>query len=318
MNKQGLVKETTREKVQAAIDKLHYRPNLSARRLAGGNSLFLGLVYHNPSPGYLAKILIGALNGCRANSHHLVLEDLGQRAPFREPEKAAQHLFDVGLDGVIITPPLSNFAPFIEALERLGVAIVKVAPMNIHDEPLRVAMDDALAVKTMLDHMIGLGHRTIGFIKGPPDHPSTHHRFQGFCKTMKEHGIFPGDDYIVEGDFTYRSGFEAAHHFLKLETRPTAIFASNDDMAAGVVSVAHMNGIKVPEDLSVVGFDDTEIASTIWPALTTVKQPISEMSVQAVNLLTAYVRGNREDIAKFTELMDFELVHRDSLAPPTA
>lgn len=316
INKQGLVKEVTREKVQAAIEELNYRPNLSARRLAGGKSLFVGLVYHNPSPGYLTKVLVGAMNGCRDNSHHLVLEDLGKRAPYREPEKTAEYLSNAGLDGVIITPPLSNHEVFIEALENLGVAVVRVAPENIHSQKLRVAMDDELAVKHMLEYIIELGHTKIAFVKGPPDHPSAHHRYEGFMDTMKANDLIIHSDHIVQGDFTYKSGLAAGGQLLNLRDRPTAIFASNDDMAAGVVSAAHMNGFKVPKDLSVAGFDDTEIATTMWPELSTVRQPIVEMSVQAINLLSASLYGNMEEVERYSQLLDFELIHRDTIAPP--
>lgn len=316
MNKQGLVKEATREKVQNAIDELNYRPNLSARRLAGGKSLFIGLVYHNPSPGYLTKILVGAMNECRDNGHHLVLEDLGQRAPFSEPLKTAQYLNNAGLDGVIITPPLSNHDLFVHGLEELGMAVVRIAPQEIHDETLSVAMDDALAVHKMLGHIIEMGHEKIGFVRGPSGHPSTHHRYEGFMDTMKTRDIAVNPDYIVKGDFTYRSGLNAGLELLNLSTPPTVIFASNDDMAAGVVAAANMKGLKVPRDLSVAGFDDTEIATNIWPELTTVKQPISEMSARAISLLTAHIHNDHESEKKNSKLLDFELMLRDSVAPP--
>lgn len=315
INKQGLVKETTRQKVQTAIDDLNYTPNLSARRLAGGKCLFIGLVYHNPSPGYMTKILVGALNACRDNGHHLVLEDLGQRVPYREPIKTAEYLSRAGLDGVVITPPLSNHDLFVHALEDLGITVVCIAPKIIHSEKLIVAMDDALAASEMLDNILALGHKKIGFIKGPPDHPSTHHRYQGFMNAMKAHGLDVNPDYITSGDFTYRSGIDAGHKLLALSTPPTAIFASNDDMAAGVVAVANMKRLNVPQDLSVAGFDDTEIATNIWPELSTVKQPISEMSERAIALLTAHAQNDQESLEKHSKLLDYEIVLRDSLAP---
>lgn len=316
MNNQGLVKEATRQKVQNAIDELHYRPNLSARRLAGGKSLFIGLVYHNPSPGYLTKILVGAMNACRDNGHHLVLEDLGQRAPFSEPVKTAKYLNNAGLDGVIITPPLSDHDLFVHALEELGMAVVRIAPQRINDETLAVAMDDALAVNEMLNHIIKMGHKKISFVKGPPGHPSSFHRYEGFIDTMKERGIAINPDYVVKGDFTYRSGINAGLELLGLADPPTVIFASNDDMAAGVVAAANMKGLKVPQDVSVAGFDDTEIATNTWPELTTVKQPISEMSARAISLLTAHIHKDQESEEKFRKLLDFELMLRDSVAPP--
>lgn len=316
INKQGLVKEATRLKVQTVIDELNYRPNLNARRLAGGKSLFIGLVYHNPSLGYMSNILIGALNGCRDNGHHLVLEDLGQRAPYTEPVKTAQYLSNAGLDGVVITPPLSDHNAFVHALEKLGVVVVRIAPKNIHNDDLKVAMDDAAAVEAMLGHIFSQGHKKVGFIKGSQDHPSAHHRFEGYQKTMLAQGIEVNPDYIVEGDYTYRAGLKGGQTLLELPDPPTVIFASNDDMAAGVVAAANMKGLKIPEDLSIAGFDDTEISTNIWPQLTTVRQPISEMSTQAISLLTAHLHKDHKALRKFRKLFEFELMLRDSVAPP--
>ncbi len=315
VNKQGLVKEATRAKVQAAIDELNYRPNLSARRLAGGKSLYLGLVYHNPSPGYLTKILVGGLSACRENGHHLVLENLGLRAPFSEPVKTAEYLAGTGLDGVIVTPPLSDIEKFVDTLEHLGTPVIRIAARNIETDKLHVSMDDKAAVTKIVSHIISKGHKDIAFIKGPETHPSTYHRYDGFIQAMKANGFKVNPDYIVGGDFTYKSGLDAAKLLLESPKPPTAIYACNDDMAAGAVTAAYMKGLTVPNDLSVAGFDDTEIATNIWPALTTIRQPISEMSACAVNLLAANILGETEADTQ-SAILDFELIERDSITLP--
>lgn len=315
INKQGLVKETTRLKVQKAIDELNYRPNLSARRLAGGKSLYIGLVYHNPSPGYLTKILVGGLSACRQNGHHLVLEDLGEHAVFDDPKKNAETLAGTGLDGVIVTPPLSDVREFVDTLDKLGVPVIRIAARDIKTNKLHVSMDDEAAVKKMMNHIIGYGHKKIAFIRGPETHPSTYHRFAGYKGAMKENKLDMVANYIVDGDFTYKSGLDAASALLDLPEPPSAIFASNDDMAAGAVTAGYMKGLIVPNDLSVAGFDDTEIATNIWPQLTTIRQPISDMSARAVSLLAAHIHG--EEGAKTLEaILDFEIIERDSIAPP--
>ncbi|MGJ8559208.1 MAG: LacI family DNA-binding transcriptional regulator [Litorimonas sp.] len=315
VNDKGLVKDATREKVQKAIEDLNYRPNISARRLAGGKALFVGLVYHNPSPGYLTKILLGSLSACRRNGHHLLLEDLGEKTPDSEPKEMARSLKAAGLDGVIITPPMSNHMPFIEAIEAAGLPVVRVAPDNIHTQKPRIAMDDVLAARQMLQHLVDQGHNRIGFVKGPSDHPSAHHRFEGFASGMAENNLALEDALIHEGDFTYRSGLDAGRALLSLDHPPTAIFASNDDMAAGLVASAHMLGLKVPDDISVAGFDDTELATNIWPELTTIQQPIVEMSRRAVELLIAVIRNDTDTINEHRGLMDFKLMSRDSVQP---
>lgn len=313
VNKQGLVKEATRLKVQKAIDDLNYRPNLSARRLAGGKSLYLGLVYHNPSPGYLTKILVGGLSACRKNGHHLVLEDLGRHAPFKEPEKTAEHLAGSGLDGVIVTPPLSDVAPFVDTLDKLGIPVIRIAARDITTDKLHVSMDDKVAVTKIVNHIIRHGHKDIAFIRGPETHPSTYHRLAGYKGAMNDNGLNVDDDYIEDGDFTYKSGLDAAMTLLNLPKPPTAIFASNDDMAAGAVTAAYMKGLSVPNDLSVAGFDDTEIAVNIWPQLTTIRQPISDMSARAVNLLAAHILRDEEG-QSLSSILDFELIERSSIS----
>lgn len=316
VNDKGLVKEATREKVQKAIDDLNYRPNISARRLAGGKALFIGLVYHNPSPGYLTKILLGSLSACRRNGHHLLLEDLGEKTPDSEPKEMARSLKAAGLDGVIITPPMSNHLPLLEAIEAAGLPVVRVAPDDIHSQKPRIAMDDVLAAKQMLHHLVEQGHTRIGFVKGPDDHPSSHHRYKGFASGMTDKGLPLDEALIYNGDFTYRSGMDAGRALLSMDVPPTAIFASNDDMAAGLVASAHMLGLKVPDDVSVAGFDDTELATNIWPELTTIQQPIVEMSRKAVELLIAVIRNDVDGISAHRGLMDFKLMHRDSVQPP--
>ena len=315
VNKQGLVKETTRLKVQKAIDELNYRPNLNARRLASGKALFIGLVYHNPSPGYLTKILVGGLSACRENGHHLVLEDLGQHMPFEEPKKTAEALARTGLDGVIVTPPLSDVSEFVGTLDQLGLPVIRIAARDIKTDKLHVSMDDEAAVTEIVNHIISYGHKDIAFIRGPENHPSTHHRFAGYKCAMKDNGLDVVADYIKGGDFTYKSGLDAALALLNSSKPPTAIYASNDDMAAGAVTAAYMRGLTVPKDLSVAGFDDTEIATNIWPQLTTIRQPISDMSARAVKLLAAQIHGE-EDMKSLKAILDFELIERDSIGSP--
>lgn len=317
VNGQGLVKDATRKKVDDAIRELNYRPNLMARRLAGGNSFFIGIIYHNPSPSYLAKVLEGALKACRDKGHHLVIDDMGAENPNEgNHKKIAESLHRTGLDGVIITPPLSNNRKLVDALTDLGIACVRVAPGNVFTETLRVAMDNTKAAHHMIEYLIDEGHTKIGFIKGPSDFPSSQHRYEGYKSALAERGLEFSTDLVVDGEFTYRSGMEGAFKLLDKDKPPTAIFASNDDMAAGVIAAANMRGLSVPNELSVAGFDDTEISTSIWPELTTIKQPISEMAEQAVNLITATLTGDDAVKDMNTTLLGFDLIKRGSVKSP--
>jgi len=186
---------------------------------------------------------------------------------------------------------------------------------------ISVSIDDAKAAEEMTEHVLEHGHRRIGFIRGPDNQSSSRRRFRGFKAAMARHGIAVDEGYVAQGDYTYRSGMLAAEAILALPERPTAIFASNDGMAAGVVASAQRLGIKVPDDLSVVGFDDTMFATAIWPQLTTVRQPIADMAAESVHLLSRHLRAHEpgadsDDAASEMErnaVLDVEIVNRGSL-----
>jgi LacI family transcriptional regulator len=142
----------------------------------------------------------------------------------------------------------------------------------------------------MTAHLIVHGHTRIGYIKGDPNQTASAHRLQGYRDALAEAGIAFDDKLVRPGYFTYRSGLEAAESLLALADPPTAIFASNDDMASAVVSVAHRRGLDVPRDLSVVGFDDTSASTMVWPELTTVHQPVASMADAAIDILLREIR----------------------------
>jgi LacI family transcriptional regulator len=166
----------------------------------------------------------------------------------------------------------------------------------------------------MTRYLLDLGHRDIGFIKGHPNHIATHDRFRGFCDALTEAGIDCDAAPVEQGYFSYRSGLTAGERLLSRPAVPTAIFASNDDMAAATVSVAHRRGLEVPEDLSIVGFDDTSVARFASPPLTTVRQPLREIGGAALRRALALAAGEKVD-SYHVELAT-ELVVRHSTAPP--
>ena len=175
-------------------------------------------------------------------------------------------------------------------------------------------MDDYQAAFELTEKLIKLGHKQIAHIIGDIKQGSSRLRYQGYLDALRSNQINIPPQYIEQGSFTYKSGLAAASKLLSLEERPTAIFASNDDMAAATISVAHMKKIDVPDELTVVGFDDTQIATTIWPRISTVRQPIMEMADLATKML---VSGKFDDLSKvkahnFRHVLDFEIVIRES------
>ena len=296
INDRGMVKPSTRERVENAIGVLNYKPNFIARRLAGGEVFFIGILYSNPSPSYLSKILKGALRGSRKSGLHLVLDDMytDEGLP-KSPAKTAKDLLKAGLDGVILIPPISDDEELLKELDALSIQTVRIASMTDDPESLSVAIDDTEAVRAMTHYLADKGHEKIAFIKGPEDHPSTKHRFKGFKAGLEDKGLAFRDEYIQPGEYTYASGRQAALALIDLPDRPTAIFASNDDMAAGAIAAANLKRLVVPDDLSIVGFDDTELATSVWPGLTTIRQPIALMAERAVDVLAQTLKNQGKD-----------------------
>ncbi|MEG3181374.1 LacI family DNA-binding transcriptional regulator [Sphingomonas sp. LT1P40] len=312
------VREATRKAVLAAVAELSYRPNTAARSLAAGGATQIGLLYSNPSAGYLGQFLIGALESARRVGCHLVLEACADDSPAAQTE-AVRQLIDAAVGGVILPPPLSESATVQAALADAEIPWAAIAMGAQGPGTLNVRIDDHAAARAMTLHLIDLGHRDIAFIRGHSNQLASAKRERGFLAAMAERGIDTADLTIEQGWFTYRSGIDAATRILGGKRRPTAIFASNDDMAAAAVGVAHRHGLHVPDDLSIVGFDDTAIATSIWPELTTIRQPIADMAEAAITMLLYRLRErDGEDRAAEEEVLPHLLIIRDSSAPPPA
>ena len=316
MNGGANVREDTRKAVLAAVEKLNYRPNAAARSLAAGGAFQIGLLYANPSAGYLSQFLIGALEAARRAGCHLVLESCADESKAAQAE-AVRQLIDAEVRGVVLPPPLSESQTVRAALAEADIPWAAIAMGSREAGTLNVRIDDFEAARAMTRHLIELGHRDIGFIKGHYNQVASAERHRGFVAALEEAGIDSETARVEQGLFTYRSGLEAAERILSAPSRPTAIFASNDDMAAAAVGVAHRHGLHVPGDLSIVGFDDTAIATSIWPALTTIRQPIADMAEASITMLLRRIRERPgpSDAAE-EEVLPYELVLRESAGPP--
>lgn len=311
INGEGNVREEMREQVRAAIAKLNFSPNRAARTLAGGDQIRIALLYANPSASYLSELLMGALEQASISDVHLVVE----HCEFEKDEFAVvQKLAEGGIGGFVLPSPLCDEQPLLDMLSELGVSAVAVGAGEEPEAHSSVMIDEYQAAHDMTSHIIGLGHRRIGFIVGNPQQTASAQRLAGFRDAMAKAKLEAPEELVAQGRFTYRSGLDAAEKLLSAEVRPTAIFASNDDMAAATVAVAHRKHLDVPSDLSVCGFDDTAMASTIWPELTTIRQPIRQMSKCAIELLAKELRtlrnGGRVKPEHLT--LAYDLVRRES------
>lgn len=300
------VRPATREAVLEAVRELRYAPNVAAKSLASAEQPRIGLPYANPSAAYLSEFLLAILDEMSRAGAQLVLVrcEAGDTGAERE---AVRSLLQGQVSGVLVTAPLSDSAALRAEIEKAGVPAVIVGAARYHGALSSVRIDDHKAAYDMTRKILELGHRRIGFIAGHPNQTASAARQAGFEAALKE--LAPNAHAsIAQGFFTYQSGLAAAERLLGQEPRPTAIFASNDDMAAAVVSVAHRRGLDVPHDVTVVGFDDTAIATTLWPELTTVRQPIGELAVEAVKLLLRQLRARRTGAE--AEHIDLVLPHR--------
>jgi LacI family transcriptional regulator, galactose operon repressor len=314
INNEPNVREQTRKIVSAAIASLDYTPNPAARSLAGANVVHIAMLYANPS-AYIAEFLFGGLEQARKYNAQFIVEKC-VNDPHIDAE--IQRIVAGGVDGILLAPPLADSERLINLLEANDIPAVLVTSSRVRDNVSAVSIDDYRAAKEMTQHIIGLGHRRIGFVKGHPNQAASERRLAGFRDAMQDAGLDCPDQLVAPGLFTYRSGLDAAELLLGLAARPTAIFASNDEMAAAVVAVAHRHDLDVPGDLTICGFDDTPLATTVWPELTTIHQPIAELSRAAADLLIRKVRARRAGKAQKSRhlMLDFTLIRRQSDAPP--
>lgn len=314
MNKEANVTEATAEKVQSAAKALNYEPNLSARMLAGSKSFSIGLIYENPHEfSYLKRVLDGIFDVCGKQGYSLLLK------PCLTPKEGLldeiqQFIKQTRVDGVILIAPLGDVPELNQYLVEEAIPFAQISPNNDDEHALVAHCDDQLAALNMTEHVIALGHRHIGFIKGHPDHGATDLRYQGYLQALKKHGIKTDEKLVEQGYFDFESGQRAGEKLLKQSPRPTAIIASNDDMAAGANFVARELKLDVPAELSITGFDDTPTAAHLWPPLTTVKQPITSMASSSTERLIAWIRGDAP--TKNVESFHCELVIRRSTAKP--
>jgi LacI family transcriptional regulator len=310
LNKERYVRAETREKVETAMAALAFSPSMAARTLAGGRSFQIALLYDNHSPFYIHQIQDGVWARCREEGVRMLAQPVDVGAETLAAEVGG--LIDqTHVDGIILSSPVTDSPVVLAELERRGIPFVRISPGTNHAITSSVFMDDAQAADDMTTHLINGGHRRIGFIIGHPNHMASDQRHFGYRRALDRAGIAYEPDLVCTGEFDFASGAKAAERLLAMPKPPTAIFASNDDMAAGVLSVAHHRGISVPDRLSVAGFDDTELASAVWPPLTTIRQPMRDLAYTAAGLLF----DEREGVIH--QRLQHELIVRGSTATLT-
>jgi len=311
LNSEPNVRPQTRDRVLSATKQLNYRPNLSARRLASNRSFVIGLLYDNPQSDYVTTIQEGCLEVCRKEGYHLLIHPCRRSSPEFLSDIMGLHSGATS-DGFILTQPVSELESLTSTFIDRNIPFVRISQRE-SDISHCISVDDVLASSKMTEHLIELGHRRIGFIMGHPDHGSSHDRLLGYTKALDKHGI-PRDEALIEqGLYSFESGYSCARRLLSPGPQPTAIFASNDHMAMGVLTAAHEKKILVPSQLSVCGFDDTPMARYAWPPLTTLRQPIKQVARLATEVLLSLIRKGEDTESDYQ--LHSELIKRSSSGP---
>lgn len=312
INRSPLLSEETRRNVEAIIAAQGYIPNPQARALALRRNFLIGLVHDNPNAQMVLGVQQGILSVLKNTEYELIVHPV-DRGSTTMVEDIRRFVERQRPHGIVLLPPISENDELAALCHELGCRYVRMGSAELDDAPHMVASNDRAAVREAVTYLIEQGHRLIGLIAGPEGFRSAYERRQGYEEALDAGPMSFDPELIASGNYRFESGIEAAQEILRAEPRPTAIFASNDEMAAGALHAAKRMGLDVPGDLSIVGFDDTAIAAHIWPPLTTVRWPILAMGRAAAQKLLA---GTSDAVpgAVAEALFPSELIWRDSVA----
>lgn len=302
----GTVKKETAEKVLEAIKKLNYQPNMLARQLRRSETKTILVVVPDITNTFFSAVLRGIESVAIENGYQVLLGDARNNV-----ETETSYLTILGqkkADGLILLTARTDQ----KILEELSQDYPVVLACEYYEGTVlpTVSIDNVSSARKATEYLISLKHNRIGHISGPLNVVVGRDRCKGFHQAMSKHGLSVDPSLVQEGEFSFESGFNLMMKFLSLEEPPTAIFAGNDEMAMGAVKAAKSKGFRVPEDLSVVGFDDIKFASIFEPALTTIAQPTFDMGRKAMHLLLRLI--NNEELEKDQFILPDNLIVRDS------
>ncbi len=299
INNEPSVKPHTFERVQAAINELNYQPNAAARNLAGTKAYAIGFIYDNPNAYYVIDMQNGILDACRSQGYELLIHPCDAKA-----ENICQQLAAMvqrsRVAGLVLTPPFSESPAIVNTLEQLDVAFVRIVSGSGEGDadPNCLYIDDRQGAYAITEHLITLGHQRIGFLCGDSEHHSSYERLKGFKQALADHQLKVDPQLILDGRYAFESGVENAQALLSQANPPTAMFACNDEIAAGALFAARLAGVAIPDQLSIVGFENSPFSRQTWPKLTTVDQPIVGIAQQATEQLIRQIRRQSDGEAQ--------------------
>jgi len=273
------VNPRTREKVLKAVRELNYRPNILARGLVKKESRTIGVIVPDISNSYYSEITHGIEDIANKNGYTVIICNTNRLA-----SKALSYikvLEERRVDGIIFAGGTDGKKLLESELKKQKTRVILIGNHGI-DFP-SVQIDNTDGASKAISYLIEQGHKNIGFIKGPPKSITSRERLNGYKKAMKDNGLPVKEELIVSGNFTSQSGYEATRLLLCQKTKPTAVFCVNDQMAIGSIKALRESGYLIPDNISVVGFDDIELASYIRPSLTTVSVPMYRLGQMAMS-----------------------------------
>lgn len=323
INNEPGVRPEMAERVREAIDRLGYVPSIAAQRMSGSRSYLILAINDRDRTvadwrarqggDWIDQMLLGGMLKCAEHGYRMIFELVDTRRDLVRRELLAA-IAALRPDGIILTPPHSDNGQILTLLAEQGIPVARIGSKS-GDVGISVSMDDEGSAFMATRYLIDCGHRRIGFIAGSRDYDLSGWRIDGWHAAMAAAGL-PTDELLAQGDFSYASGETAARTLLQAPKPPTAIIASNDQMALATLDVARNRGLSVPRDLSLISFDNTPLVHFTQPPLTAVDQPIAATTAKAVELLIAAQKDGAETVEH--AVVSASIIERDSVAPPTA
>jgi LacI family transcriptional regulator len=313
INKESSVGPELQEKVLLAVKALNYQPNLSARLLRGAASS-IGFIYDNPNSNYLIDMQRGILGECRRQGYELIIHPCDSKSPDIIDE--VLNMVDRSqVGGLVLTPPISEMPEILSALNKRKIPFVRILSGSQAPDKKSpcIFVDDRTAAYKITQYLIDLGHKSIAFLGGEETHKSNSERLEGYKSALKANKITLDKKLILPGEFSFESGVKRTRLLLASNLKPTAVFACNDEIAAGTLFAARIQGVDVPHQLSIVGFEDSPFSRQAWPNLTTAQQPNSIIAERATALLIDTIRKSGKDVE--SEGFYPQLIVRDSTCP---
>lgn len=307
-----------RAEIQKLIDETGYVPNASARGLASARSYLIGMIISEViSHYYLHELQVGVMRACQRAGYHLIIEAINDVLD-KGKEHLKSSLASSRFDGVVIVPPSCDDPLLLDVFQELKVPMIRVAPSKDMKRTSYVFMDDEKAAYELTRYLVGIGHTRIAFIENIQSLASNIQRKAGYLRALLDCGIEVQSEWIVGRRSEVNDGFDDAVALLSQTNRPTAVFGAADFIALGAMAAASKLGLRVPDDVSIVGFDDSPAATSVWPRLTTIHQPIALMAETATDMLIGTLGGDLSRKAIEARQMAYHLVERQSAAAPRA